>query len=84
MSGDAGCSLAWHMQDLFSRRPWHCWVGEDLETVAHRVGPWINLGSAFESAGMQGGKQAKHTAVSRRLGYPDSVQAVRRQASFVA
>ena len=33
----------------------------------HWVEPWMDLASAFGSAGMQRGRQVKHTAVSRKL-----------------
>ena len=62
----------------------HCLVAEGDGTLAHWVGAWIDLGSAFEFAGLQRGRQAKHTAVSRRLGYPDPVLAVRGQANIIA
>ena len=68
----------------FNGRPLHCLVAEGDGAVAHWVGPLIALGSAFESAGMQRGKQGEHAAVLQRLGYPDSVQEVSGKAPFIA
>ena len=84
MSGDAGRSLAWRMPRGFSRRPSHCWDAEGDGAALHWVGPWVNLASAFESAGMQRGRQVKHAAMSRQLGYPDCVEIVLGQAHFIA
>ena len=61
MSGDAGCTLAWHIQGVFNRRERHCIVAEGKGRDAHLAGCWIGLASAFESAGMQRGRQVKHT-----------------------
>ena len=83
MPGGAGCSLAWHMQEAFSRPPSHYGVEEGRGRVAHSVGPWIELRRAIESAGMPRGRQGKDTAVSWRPGFADSVQVVWRQAYLV-
>ena len=68
MSGDARCCLALHMQEVFNRRWSHCLVAEGDGRVVRWVGSRMDLGNAFESAGMQQARQVKHTAVSRWLG----------------
>ena len=82
MPGDAGYRLAWHMQ-VFDRRPSHCMVAKGDGTALRWVESWIDLASVFESAGMQRGRQVKHTAVLRRLGRPNNKRAVWEHACFI-
>ena len=76
MSGDAGCSLALHMQGGFNKDPSHCLVGGAYGTLVLRLRPWIDLASAFESDCMQRGRQAKPSADLRWLGHPNSERVV--------
>ena len=82
--GHAGRSLAWRMQDASSRRPSHCGDAERDKAVLHWMVSWLNLAGGFESAGMQRGRQVKHTSVSRHLGCPDFVEVVLGQVLFFA
>ena len=72
------------LQEGFNLRPSPRLVAEGGGRVARWVGAWIDLASASESAGMQRGRQVKHTAVSRRPGFPDPVEAVGGPAHFIA
>ena len=84
MSGDAGRSFTWRMQEVLNRRPSHCWDAERDGAALHWVGLWVNLGSAFENAGTQRCRQVKHTAVSQQPGFRGSMGVVEGQAHFSA
>ena len=72
------------MQSGFNRRFSPRLEAEGDSTVMHWVGPWIDQAGAIESAGMHRGRRVKHAAVSRRLGFPDSVKVMWGQAHFIA
>ena len=65
-----------HIQGGFNKGPSRCLVGGADGTLVFRLGPRFDLGSASEGAGMQRGRQAKHTAVSRRVARPNSERVV--------